>query len=534
MRLRTNKLVINAVSDSRAKVSTLIGKVVGYPAIHTLMLATAPVVILYSANVGEVHPSEIGILIAIAVGFAILLLILSCAILRNLRKAAVILTIFLILFLLYRPVLMGLERWAAWEAAWIPLLIVWVIFLVCGMYFAVKTRRSLNNLTSILNVMAIALVLVPSINIIINETKVVQKNEYIRSLRPMGLELSASRGTETLPDIYYIILDRYASASTLEEAFDFDNSEFINYLSAEGFYIASESWSNYINTASSLASSLNMEYLNYIAEGLGGNFSDVDPIYQKLQNNSVQHLLKAEGYECINIGNWWGPTMVNTFADKNFGYAGTPYFAEILFQNTMANSVLAKFGVVDDERSLHSNCILYAFDKLAEIPAMKESTFVFAHLLVTHPPYVFDRNGEYLTVQEASQRSEKVNYIDQLLFTNKRVMALIDEILSNSEVPPIIILQADEGPFPEGTDVRSFSWRSATEAQLRQKTGILNAYYMPGVDKRALYPSITPVNSFRVVFNLYFDANLELLPDRIYASSGNHPYDFFDVTDEVK
>ena len=514
--------------------STLFGKFLGYPAIHPLMLAIAPIIILYSANVGEVYPSEIGIPIAIAVGFALLLLLLSWAILRNLRKAAVIITIFLILFLLYRPVLMGLERWAAWEAAWIILLIVWVILFVCGMYFAVKTRRPLNNLTSILNVMVIVLVLVPSINIIINETKVVQKNEYIKSLRPMGLEFSASGGIEALPDIYYIILDRYASASTLKEGFDFDNSEFINYLSAKGFYIASESRSNYLKTASSLASSLNMEYLNYLAEGLGGNFSDVGPMYQKLQNNSVQHLLKAEGYECINIGNWWGPTMVNTFADENFNYVGIPYFAEILFQSTMANSVLAKFGVVDDERSLQKNCILYAFDKLAEIPAMEEPTFVFAHLLVTHPPYVFDRNGEYLTEAEASRRSEKVNYIDQLLFTNKKVMALIDEILSNSEVPPIIILQADEGPFPEGTDVRSFSWRGATEAQLRQKTGILNAYYMPGVDKRALYPYITPVNSFRVVFNLYFDANLELLPDRIYASSRNHPYDFFDVTDKMK
>lgn len=522
------------LSRCKNTASTLFGKFLGYPAIHPLMLAIAPIIILYSANVGEVYPSEIGIPIAIAVGFALLLLLLSWVILRNLRKAAVIVLISLTLFLLYRPVLMGLERWAAWEAAWIILLIIWVILFVCGIYFAVRTRRPLNNLTSILNVMTIALVLVPSINIIINETRVVQKNEYIRSLRPMGLEFSASSGNETLPDIYYIILDRYASSSILKEAFDFDNSEFINYLSAKGFYIASESRSNYLKTASSLASSLNMEYLNYLAEGLGVNFSDVGPIYQKLQNNSVQHILKAQGYKCINIGNWWGPTMVNDFADENYNYARIPYFAEILFENTMANAVLAKFNAVDDERSLQRNCILYAFDKLAEIPAMKEPTFVFAHLLVTHPPYVFDRKGEYLTEAEASRRGEKVNYVDQLLFTNKEVMALIDEILSNSDVPPIIILQADEGPFPEGTGGRSVNWLRATEAQLRQKTGILNAYYMPGVDKSALYPSITPVNSFRIVFNLYFDANLELLPDRIYASSRNHPYDFLDVTDKVE
>ena len=48
--------------------------------------------------------------------------------------------------------------------------------------------------------------------------------------------------------------------------------------------------------------------------------------------------------------------------------------------------------------------------------------------------------------------------------------------------------------------------------QLLQKTGILNAYYLPGADPRVFYPTISPVNSFRVVFNTYFGASLPLLP----------------------
>jgi hypothetical protein len=53
----------------------------------------SPIIILYSANVGEVYPSEIGTPIAITVGFVLLLLLLSWAILKNLRKAAVIITV---------------------------------------------------------------------------------------------------------------------------------------------------------------------------------------------------------------------------------------------------------------------------------------------------------------------------------------------------------------------------------------------------------------------------------------------------------
>ena len=40
-----------------------------------------------------------------------------------------------------------------------------------------------------------------------------------------------------LPDIYYIILDEYAGADSLEKNFNFDNIEFISELSQRGFFI---------------------------------------------------------------------------------------------------------------------------------------------------------------------------------------------------------------------------------------------------------------------------------------------------------
>ena len=65
--------------------------------------------------------------------------------------------------------------------------------------------------------------------------------------------------------------------------------------------------------------------------------------------------------------------------------------------------------------------------------------------------------------------------------------------------------------------------------------GILNAYYFPDADKSVLYPSITPVNTFRLLFNIYFDGNLELLPDKNYAyEEGGYLYKFLDITDKLK
>jgi hypothetical protein len=45
---------------------------------------------------------------------------------------------------------------------------------------------------------------------------------------------------------------------------------------------------------------------------------------------------------------------------------------------------------------------------------------------------------------------------------------------------------------------------------------ILNAYYLPDAGGGELYESISPVNSFRVLFNTYFGGKLELLADTAY------------------
>jgi len=224
----------------------------------------------------------------------------------------------------------------------------------------------------------------------------------------------------------------------------------------------------------------------------------------------------------------------------NFNLFSLPEFSMSLYKTTLLYPFITKLRISEkpllqwmgDERLLQRKRVLYKFQKLAEMPNIKEPTFVFAHMLTPHAPFVFDRNGNFLTEEEERKRSRKVNYVEQLIFVNKKIEMLIDKLLSNSEVPPIIILQGDEGPHPPG---RSTNWQEISGAELRQKMMILNAYYLPNADKDVLYPSVTPVNSFRIVFNLYFDANFELLPDESYVHpDDHHPYKFFDVTEKLK
>ena len=62
---------------------------------------------------------------------------------------------------------------------------------------------------------------------------------------------------------------------------------------------------------------------------------------------------------------------------------------------------------------------------------------------------------------------------------------------------------------------------------------ILNAYYFSDQKYDKLYPEITPVNTFRVIFDQYFGADLPLLEDKNYFSLWNTPYEFIEVTDKV-
>ena len=112
---------------------------------------------------------------------------------------------------------------------------------------------------------------------------------------------------------------------------------------------------------------------------------------------------------------------------------------------------------------------------------------------------------------------------------NKKVEEMVDAILANSKKPPVIVIQADHGPMPPGG---SETLADPTAEDARIRTGILNAYYLPGAGD-SLYQSITPVNSFRVVLNTVFDTRFEILEDRVYMSSYENPYDFKDVTDQV-
>ena len=53
------------------------------------------------------------------------------------------------------------------------------------------------------------------------------------------------------------------------------------------------------------------------------------------------------------------------------------------------------------------------------------------------------------------------------------------------------------------------------------------------IGRRLLYPDITPVNTFRLIFKSCFGEDCETLPDREYFSWYGKPYELVDVTEQI-
>jgi hypothetical protein len=191
-----------------------------------------------------------------------------------------------------------------------------------------------------------------------------------------------------------------------------------------------------------------------------------------------------------------------------------------------------------DEVRRACQSVWHSFDSLMQTVEEPGPTFVYAHFQLPHPPLVFDAEGTCLPFDRIVSRTRREGYTAQVQFANKLIEKFVAHARSSSSLAPIIVIQSDEGPFPTrfwASDRVHFDWRTATTEELREKVRILNAYHLPDVEAASgLYPSISPVNTFRIIFNLYFGEEYSLLPDRTHAYVGEqHIYDFFDVTDRV-
>lgn len=344
---------------------------------------------------------------------------------------------------------------------------------------------------------------------------------------------------DELPDIYYIVLDGYGRADILQDYFEYDNSDFLGELRDRGFFVPTNAHSNYPKTILSIPSTLNMNYISALAPQL----DDSDTYYWWLMRPMVKHsdvriLLEDIGYRSYSVTTGWGPTDNPT---TDVYYQPAPIVISdletVVLADTPLNaisSLLSKFSYVPSFAA-HHDLVLFNFSSIVAASKDMGPKFVFAHIISPHPPFVFDEDGELLTPKyeysfsdasdiDITDEEYRESYVSQMKFVNKKIITLVDEIIKNSDVPSIIILQADHGPGSMTDFV------SSENTCLRERYSIFAAYYLPGADQAVIPDDLTPVNLFRIVFNEYFGTNYPLLPNKHYYVDGIYLYKGEDVS----
>ncbi|WP_435018995.1 sulfatase-like hydrolase/transferase [Tundrisphaera sp. TA3] len=365
------------------------------------------------------------------------------------------------------------------------------------------------------------------------------------SIRPPSVTPPAVPATQPRaslpPDIYYVVLDAYGRSDVLDEFYGFDNEPFLNRLEQRGFYVARRSTANYCQTALSLSSTLNLRYHDDLA---GSPSQNRLPLKSLIANNAVVRALRPHGYRFVSFSSGFQITEMPGADAYHTPRANLGEFGSMLVAKTPLWLMLGLKEQRDPHR-MHRERILHLFDRLPAVADPDRPTFTFAHVLSPHPPFVFDADGGDTSGQEreyslydgdgwigleghGDSDDYARRYRAQITYITRRVEEVVDRILQTSKTPPIIIIQGDHGPASH------FAMSSERPQDLRERMAILNAYYLPDGGIADLDPTITPVNSFRVVLDRYFGSHLGRLEDRNYYSSYPAPYVFTDVTGQVE
>ncbi len=526
---------------------------------HPLIFAPYPVLAFAATNINWVP--KLKFYWALAAAFMIMLVTLSFTwlLIRDIRKAAAITTLILLLFFTYGHVFDFFTKNSN-PTLWLTVL--WFLILIGASWWILSRSHTIHGITYTLNRISLLLLLFPLITLgvdYIQDTVEESKVQNTRGNPALENRLLYEPPSE-LPDIYFIILDGYARADTLANVYSYDNQPLLDDLKDRGFYIAEESFANYHHTALSLSTTLNMNYIKDLLSEEGIKSYDYWRIVDHVHNNGVLNLASDAGYQLVlfrsghvvseihRVDHRMQPEFIPVTGTASDPLARNRFNLEFFDINLLETTALRpllpsmlKNLPEDPAYEKHRQYILYTFSNLSAFTQEEGSYFVFAHILAPHPPFVFNATGEPIrnwrpySVADGSHwvggigpREEYIaSYRDQIQYINALLIKSIDEILTRSETPPVIIIQSDHGPGAY------FEWQSLNQTNLHERMTILNAFYFPDGDEGWLYPSITPVNTFPVVFNRYLGQNFELSEDRAYFSKWGKPFEFTEVTEQL-
>ena len=443
--------------------------------IFPLILSFFPAWILILKNYDELIIQDILITISI-VGLTFGFWLIVKKLIKSENKSSLIIGIGVGFFFYFGYVQDALKGIIFFEIPFDKTSILVSISVIAFLILTVLILKSKNNMESpikIMNVIAITILIVVVIPLVIPSSFAEQ------------------------PNVYHIILDEYTDNEILKKQFNYDNEKFLKFLEKNQFYIPDKIFSISPSTPHELNSILNMEYPK--------SFGWVSENYKTMNNNSVMTIFSQQGYTIIETNSMM---RYKDFANVDQKLCYDTNFINSEFLDQILNKSIIRYFVEKHQENTRRDTIMCTFDVLNEISLKTEKpTYVFAHLYVPHPPFLFGKNGESITpdhreISGLQSWENSQGYINQLIFATDKISQVIEQIIEK-DPSAIIVIQGDTGTNT-GSNMKS----EKTFNDIYKSHSIL---YAIRISDQSNLENINPVNTYRIIFNTIFNLDYEYL-----------------------
>jgi hypothetical protein len=474
-----------------------------------LLVAAYPLLFLYGHNAANLQLNSLVMplglsLLAAALAYGLFYLFQRKAVSASLSAVA-----FLLFYYFYGTIyqlLVSPDKFPVYHFVLLPVVIALAFY---AGYFISKIKpaaaaiaqKTLLFLSLVLVTFNVAVVILPV---------ELQRVHLKQDPSPVSSAATIVNNNQKYPDIYYVIFDEYERLDIMSSYFHDDTVDQFNaFLKQNHFFVVTNTRAPTINTQTEMSSRLNLQQYN--------EKSDVKVTLAAINDNKVMQVVKSYGYKTAALD----MAFPNITADYRINYdpsqvAGMAVdeFRQTFLGDTMFNAFMGYFQDTDISEAKQRDLIMYTLDQTTNMSNMLQSPkFVYAHVLLPHMPFIFDRYGNLLPPQD---NYDWHYYLGQHQYTTTVMEDLITKLLANADPrnPPVIIIQSDHG-------ARNMIRRSKDNILMDgylENYPIDNAYdnfnamYLPGIDPSTLSTSMPPIDTMVLVLNHYLNAGVSLGP----------------------
>lgn len=401
------------------------------------------VISLYAANAYKTPINDLWIPLAACSVFAVFLLVVYWVIPQTRKAAPLLSAVSVIMFLM----------WMEFPETYIPVSVILITIVLT--YKADKAL--IHRITKAAGLIALFGVVASSGMAFFNQSERVSETpEYV-------FELSET------PDIYFIVPDRMPSPASMIES-GIDPAWFVNELESLGFYVNPDAMSldPILPDGRGVQTTRTLRFLTSVLN-MGREVELTIPYNEAsraVKYNQVAQILIHNGYEYHHIGSWYPETATSPLATYNYvydyNYPGKFLFSSLFSTAVIDRSIIRYFNLLGGETTtLEYGRALYQREVVMNIPESDNPQFVFAHILMPHPAFVFKADG---TPQEPGRDDFAAN-VEQIEYA----MTYLIELIKGIPEDAVIIIQADEGMAFVNRDYNK-------QLSLVQWNGVLSAW----------------------------------------------------------